>query len=140
MFKKATGKGISVPAAIGIGVLICIAISLAGAMIAGYLLTTESIAVSDIGWCVILISAAASFVGAMLAASAAKANRLPVCLGVGTGYVAALLGSTALFFGGQYQGVATMVITVLLACGAAGFLGWKGRKQAFRKKKIPVYR
>ena len=130
----------SVPAAIGIGVVISLSISLAGAMLVGYLLMVESIAVSDIGWCGILILAAASFAGAMIAAKAVKGKRLPVCLGVGVGYFAALLGTTALFFGGQYQGVVSTAITVFLASTASGFLGWKGRKPAFRKKKIPVYR
>lgn len=140
MFKKSTGKGISIPAGIGLGILLCMLISFAGAAVVAYLLSTERMVVSGIGWGAIVIMAIASFVGAMLASKLVKVNRLPVSLGVGAGYILVLLGITALFFGGQYQGIGATIITVLLGSGGAGMLGFKGKKPAIRRKKIPAYR
>ena len=67
MFKKSTGKGISIPAGIGLGVLLSMGITLAGAAVAAYLLSSEKMAVSGVGWCALVILAAASFAGGILA-------------------------------------------------------------------------
>lgn len=140
MFKKTTGKGISVPAGIGLGIALSTGITIAGAALIAYLLSTERMAVSGIGWGAIVILAVASFVGAMLASKLAKGNKLPVSLSVGAGYILLLLGCTALFFGGQYQGTIATVITVFLGSGSAGCIGLKGKGTAFRRKKIHAYR
>ena len=140
MFKKTTGKCISIPAGIGLGVLLSLGISLAGSAITAYLLISERMTVEGIGWGALVILAVSSFAGAILAFRLVKTNRLPVCLSVGVGYILVLLGGTALFFGGQYQGIVAAVVTVLLASTVAGIICFKSKKATVRKKKIPAYR
>ena len=140
MFKKATGKGISIPVGIGIGVLLCVAVTMAGAALVAYLLSTEKMAVTGIGWAAIVLLVLASFTGSVVAAGIVKVNRLPVCLGVGAGYILMLLGCTALFFGGQYQGIPAAAVSVLVGSAGAGLLGFKGKKNFTRRRKIPAYR
>lgn len=140
MFKKATGKGISIPAGIGFGILLSLAVSLAGAGVMAYLLSAEKVAVSGIGWGAIVILASAAFAGGALGTKLVKGNSFPVSLGVGIGYFLVLLGCTALFFGGQYQGIVATFVTVFLGSAAAGMLGVKEKKSGFRRKKIPAYR
>jgi len=140
MFKKSTGKGISIPAGIGFGVLFSIVITIAGAAVIAYLLNSERMSISGIGWGAIVILAIASFTGGVLASRLVKVNRLPVCMGVGVGYLLSLIACTALFFGGQYQGIIATAITVLLSSAGAGIIGLKGKKSPFQKKKILAYR
>ena len=140
MFKKSTGKGVSIPAGIGIGLGLSLIMSILGAMLVAYLLITEKMAVSWIGWCAIVILTMASFGGSVVAARVVKGNSLPVSIGVGGGYFLTLLGCTALFFGGQYQGIVATLITVFLGSAGAGIISSKGKNSGIRNKRIRAYR
>ena len=140
MFKKTTGKGPSIPMGIGLGVLLSLAVTVTGAAVMAYVLSAEKMAVSNVGWGTIVIAAIASFAGGLLAAGLAKVKRLLVCLSVGAGYILILLGCTALFYGGQFQGVVATVIAVVIASLCAGLIGLNRKKVPVRKIKIPAYR
>ena len=140
MFKKLTGKGTSIPTGIGLGVVLSVLITVAGAALVAYLLVSEKMEISAIGLSAIVLLGVASFAGAILGAGLAKVNRLPVCLAVGGGYFLVLLGLTALLFGGQYQGVGAALIPVLLGSAFAGLLGLKGKKGFQFKKRKVAYR
>lgn len=140
MFRKLTGKGTSIPLGIGLGILLSLVITLLGAVVVAFLLVSEKIGVSAIGWAAMLLLGLGALGGSSLGAGLAKVSRLPVCMAVGGGYFLVLLMITALFFGGQYQGITAMLISAMTGSLVAGFLGLKGNKGFNFKKKKVAYR
>ena len=137
--KKSSGnKATNLPAGIALGVLFSLVITFAGAAAITQLVTMEKIEDNSIGYGIIAVLLIASMFGAWIAANQTKRLRLQVCLLEGAGYFLVLLTSTALFFGGQYQGIWASGITILLGCTLMAFfpsLGhkkWKAKNRAYR--------
>ena len=80
----------------------------------------------------LLLSSAA---GAWVAAKMVKLRWIVLCLGAGAVYFLTLLACTALFFGGQYEGVGVTFLVVLAGSGAVGLLGLKGENSAVKKRR-----
>lgn len=138
--KKVTGKSTAMPMGLTIGVVVSLLLSFAGAMIAANLVVTGTLGQDAIGYCAIVILMVSPAVGAVISALMIKHRWMIVCLSVGGIYYLALLAITALFFGGQYQGMGVTALVVLGTCGAVGLLGLrtgkgsrhKGAKRHFR--------
>lgn len=121
--RKPTGTAMSLPAGVGVGVAVAVVLSLIGAALAAWLLDSGSMSQDGIGYgamVILLLSAAA---GAWAAISAVKHNRLVVGMATGGVYLVLLLGMTALFFGGQYQGIVPTVLLVLAGSMTAVLVG-----------------
>ena len=87
-----------------------------------------------IGYGAMIILLAASTIGASISAWKIKRLRLQVCLLSGVAYYAALLCITALFFGGQYQGMGVTALVVLAGTGVAILLSTREKKtRKYRK-------
>lgn len=138
--KKVTGRAKSLPVGIGIGLLGSIGITLCLAAVLAALIARETVAMEAAGYGamgILLVSAGA---GAWISAGLVKRQRLMVCLILGAAYYICLLSATALFFGGQYQGMGVTALVILAGVGAVILLGLKGegsgskrrRKQGFR--------
>lgn len=128
--KKTSAKtAAALPAGIGIGVLISFAITLIGAVGITQLVTSEKMEENSMGYVIIGVLLIASMVGAWTAAALTKRLRLQVCLLEGAGYFLALLATTALFFGGQYQGVWASGITILLGSTLMAFVPALGQRK-----------
>lgn len=135
MNKKVTGKAMSIPVGLSIGLTVSLMLTLITAAIVANLILGEKIAESAIGYAAIVILLLASGVGAWLAAMLIKRRWMVVCLGAGGIYYLTLLGITALFFGGQYQGMGVTALVVLGGCGAVGLLGLRGESGSGKRRK-----
>lgn len=135
--QRASGKAISTPAGIGLGLLLSMMVTVGGAAILAWLVSGERIGEGVIGYGAMAILLLSSLLGALLAANRIKHLRVQMCLISGAAYYLTLLAITALFFGGQYQGMGVAAILVLVGSGAAalaGLRGSKGKQIKFKKK------
>ena len=135
--QRASGKAISTPAGIGLGLLASVTVTVGGAAILAWMVSGERMGGDAIGYGAMVVLFLSSLLGALLAANRIKRLRVQMCLISGGAYYLTLLGITALFFGGQYQGMGVAAILVLVGCGTAalvGLRGGKGKQLKFRKK------
>jgi putative membrane protein (TIGR04086 family) len=128
MYQKATGRAMSMPAGVSVGMAVSLVITLVGAFVLGWLINQETLAINSVGYGAMVILLAASFLGALTAKVRIKHRYLVVCLLTGVGYYLVLLGITAMFFGGQYRGMGVTLALVLAGSGAAGLLSIKKKK------------
>ena len=135
MKMRASGKAMGIPAGIAIGTLISLIISLGGAAVSAWLVSAEKIGDSSIGYAAMLVVALAAAVGAWFSATAIQRLRLQMCLLSGLCYFLTLLGITALFFGGQYQGIGGIAVVILCGCAVIAFLPTKKGQFKLEKKK-----
>ena len=138
--RKVTGTASSLPFGVGLGLLLSIVTTLMGAAILGYLIVGERIGEDAIGVGSMIVLILASLVGSITAINLVKRLRIQVCSLVALGYYLSLLACTALFFGGQYTGMLTTGIVILVSCGGVALLYTflnnggkvKRRKKAYR--------
>lgn len=134
--KMLTGSKSGIAVGILIGVLVGIGVTLVGVSILAWLIATEKISENAIGYGTMVILFISALLGAGTAAANIKRLRVQVCLITGGIYYLLLLATTALFFGGQYQGMGITAILVLLGSGLVSLLGIrenKSRKNKFKK-------
>lgn len=110
---KLNEKSLSMPAGIGLGVLLSFVIVLIGAGVLAYFISNESIGEDSIGAGCTVILLLSSAVGALLAAGLTKRQRLITCGITVLCNFLMLLGMTAMFFGGQYDRVGVTALAVL---------------------------
>lgn len=130
--RKVTGTASSVPAGLALGALVSLTVTVVGSVLTANLVLKELIAESNIGYCSMIILLVSSFLSAWTAAARIKHRRLYVSILAGVVYYGILLGITALFFGGQYQGMGVTALVVIAGCGAAALMG--GNRERKREK------
>lgn len=133
MKKKRVGIQ-SIPAAIGVGTGISMLVTLFGVGILAWLLNTERLQENIIGYATVIILLLSSFAGANMAVSMNKEKRMIISLITGAAYLLTLLACTALFFGGQYQGVGVTGLVVLAGCISTAILGLGRSKKSPRAR------
>ena len=122
------------PAGIGIGCGISLGVTLLGAGITAKLISEEILRENAIGYGAMLVILLASICGAGAAVGKVKKRRLQVSLLVGLGYFASLFAMTALFFGGQYQGMGVTALLVFAGAGTVILLGLREKKSRKLRK------
>lgn len=127
--RKVTGTASSMPAGLALGLCASLAVTIVGSILAANLVLRETIPENGIGYCSMVILLLSSVLGAVVSVNRIKHRRLYVCALSGVVYYGALLATTALFFGGQYQGMGVTAMMVLAGCGAVALLGLKGEKK-----------
>ena len=132
--RKVTGTAVSMPAGIGIGCGISLLLTLLGAGTAAKLIADEVLQETAIGYGAMVIILLASISGSWIAVKKVKKRRLQVAMLVGVGYFASLLATTALFFGGQYQGMGVTALLVLAGTGTVVLMGSREKKPQKRRK------
>lgn len=137
--KRVTGTAMSMPGGIALGVGISVAITIIGAAILAWLLASERMSETALGYGIMLVLVLASAAGAMTACGAVKRRKLMVSGICCAGYYLALL-CVALVFGGQFEGMLVHAVLVLLGGGISVILGLAGNKSGARKYKILGYR
>ena len=136
--KKVSGAARGIPGGLGLGLLVSLVITFAGAAVTAWLIVAEKIGEGTTGYAVMLILALASVLGALVAVNFVKRLRLQVCMLTGGCYYLTLLAMTALLFGGQYQGMGVSAVIILAGCALVAFLPTKNRRMG--KMKIKAYR
>lgn len=135
--QKVTGRASSMAGGLAVGGSTSLAVTLAGSVLCAVLVSREMIAETAIGYCALAILLMASFVGTSVAVGKIKHRRLYVCVLSGVIYYAALLALTALFFGGQYQGMRVTAMAVSTGCAIVILLDvGQGRSGRSRRHKI----
>ena len=134
--KKVSGTAISMPAGLGIGLLVALIITVAGAAITAWLIASGKIGEGSSGYAIMVILALGVGLGALSAVYLIKKQRLQVCMLTGVSYYLSLLAMTALFFGGQYQGMGVSAIVILGVCAFIAFLPTKSGHTKVKRKKL----
>lgn len=132
--QKVTGTAKSMPGGLAAGWAASALVTLLGAIVVAYLLDSEIMQMSAIGYGAMFILLAASVLGALLAYRCIRRQRLVVCLVSGGIYFLSLLALTALFFGGQYEGIGVTGLVILGGSLAVGLLGLKQKRGGHRRR------
>ena len=132
--RKPTGRAMSIPGGLAVGILFSMAVTLVLTAVLAKLVETETVPQEKIGYGVMVILVLSAFIGAMTAFSRIKRQRLMVCGLSGVIYFGVLMSITALFFGGQYSAVGVTALLILLGSAAAALLGLKQGRGGSRKK------
>lgn len=139
--RAATIKG-GIASALAISALASVSITIALTGIFAFLINSERITEKMIGYGGMGILLAGSFTGAIIAKKKANANPLQTSLISGGIYFLFLLGITALFFEGSYEGVWVNAVMILCGCVLAVIPGkpsrgmGKGIAQRKRSSKV----
>ena len=124
------------PAGLAVGALAALLTTLTGSALAGYLVSTEKLPEQAIGYCAMVILLMSSLLSSAVSVGKIKHRRIYVCALSGVIYYVILLSLTALFFGGQYQGMGVTGLVIFAGCGIVGLYGLKGEKgPAYSKRK-----
>ena len=133
--QKVTGTASSMPGGLASGAAVSLLATVAGCWFFAYLISIEKLVQSAIGYCAMVIILLSALLGAAVAVRRIKRRRLYVCGLSGLIYYLCLLSMTALFFGGQYQGVGVTALLVLGGAGTAAMLSLKGEGSPRRRKR-----
>lgn len=136
--RKIKGTATGIPAGLAIGALISLIITMAGAAVMAYLVLNETVGESGIGYASMIVLFIGAAMGAWGAYSSIKKQRLQICLMSAGVYYLILLAITALFFGGQYQGLGVTALVVLIGTQVVAF--FPGKESAKIKFKKHAYR
>ena len=136
--RKVTGRSRAMAVGLGVGLAVSLVLTVIGVSIVVTLVLGDKLGQEAVGYASMGILMLSAALGAWLAAALVKRRWMIVCLGAGGSYYLTLLAITALFFGGQFQGMGVTALTVLGGCGCVGLLGLRGEKTG--RKKVKKYR
>lgn len=132
--QKVTGKTTSVAGGLAMGWGVSALITLLGVMLIAYLLNGEKIQLDSIGYGSIAVLLLSSIAGAGLAFRFIRRRRMLVCMLSGMIYFLSLVALTALFFGGQYDGIWVTGLVILGGSLAVGLMGLKGDQHREKRR------
>ena len=138
--RKSTGTASSIPAGIAIAAIVSLVITLLGSVVSAYLVQSELIRQESIGYASMVVLVVSGAVGALVAMARIKRMRMQMCLLSGVCYFLLLLSVTALFFGGQYEGIGVTALAILSGCGSVAVLSIAGEKRGSTGRRKKAYR
>ncbi|MBO4939007.1 MAG: TIGR04086 family membrane protein [Oscillospiraceae bacterium] len=133
--RKVTGTATSMTMGLLIAGAMSLAVTIAGAGVCGYLISKEILTENAIGYCVMIIILLSAATGSAVAVNRIKRRRVFVCGISGLIYFVTLLSMTALFFGGQYQGIGVSGLLVAAGSGAVAILGLRREKAQHKRRR-----
>lgn len=134
--QKVTGTASTMPVGIVLGLLGSLGITFSGAALSGLLIWKEVLSEDAIGYCAMLFILISSVAGTSVSVARIKRRRVFVCAIAGGVYFASLLSLTALFFGGQYQGVGVTALLIMAGSTLVALLGLRQKRtQKYHKRK-----
>jgi hypothetical protein len=122
MKKKRGAVQQSVPKGIAMGGVTGMAFTLSACALCAILVEKEMVREELVGYLAGAILLLGSVVAALITGVTIGQRYLVVCLGAGGVYCGFLLALTAMFFAGQYQGVAVSMLLILGSAVATGLL------------------
>jgi len=138
--KRRQGTAKPIPVGLALGLCVSAVITLCGSAITAYLVSAEKMDTEWIGYAALGILILASAAGAGAARKSVKVKALPVCAMMAGAYYLSLAAATALFFGGEYQGMGVTAICVLVGSGIAFLLTGIKKGTGKSRRKIGTYR
>lgn len=136
--RRNTGRAMTLPSGLALGAAVSGIVTICVSFIGAQLIMNEVIGQEQIGYCSLITLLMGSILGAITSAGKIKRKKFMVCLISGGIYFLILLGTTALFFGGQYEGIGVTFLTVLIGSLVAVLIQNRkveGRPR-YRRKKI----
>ena len=134
--QKPSGTSSSIPGGLAFGVVAALLLTVLLGCLLAVLVSREVIQEEAIGYGVMAVLFLASAAGSSVAYSRIRHRRLMVFALSGLCYLVTLTGVTALFFGGQFEGIFPTAMLIIGGSGVA-FLrstsrgrGWKGHKKS----------
>lgn len=138
--KKVSGRASPFPVGIAMGVLTGITITALMSMALTYMVLTGVLDSRLIGYGVMVIIGLSVILGDLIALIRIKRRGMLVAQLTGGIYLLALLGATALLFGGQYRGVG---VTALLVAGTNTLVGvislWQKQRPIKHGRKLKTW-
>lgn len=111
--KGNNGRAMTMPGGVLYGGLLAFAWTLLAAGILAWMIHKEMIAETAIGYGSMVILLCGATLGAYVGWKKVRCKRFVTSMGVGLLYMVLLLGMTAFFFGGQYEGMAVTGLVIL---------------------------
>lgn len=136
---KMTGRAVSIPKGLAVGAVISMLATIIIAALGAHLIASEILPQEQIGYCSLTALITGSILGAIAASGKVKRRRLMVCLLNGLVYYMILLAITALFFGGQYQGMGVTLITICLGSLAAALITSRDKKERSKRGRKKIH-
>lgn len=137
MKQKGNGTVSLMTSGLALGTMVSIVITLIGAVVSAAMISSETIPEGSTGYCALAVLLISAITGAIAGAGKVKEKRLYVCGMIGVIYFLILLATTALFFGGQYEGVGVTALVIFGGNLGACLLGMRGNKRPkLRNSKI----
>ncbi len=133
--QKPTGRATPMPIGIAIGILVSTVLTLILSGVLAWLVLGEKVSDKSMGYGIMLILLIASVTGSTLSIKTIKHRKMFTGMATGIGYLSVLLMCTALFFGGQYQGVGVTAAVVLSGSLATGLISARERKSGKTRTK-----
>lgn len=135
---KVTGTAMPMALGLALGVGIALLVLTISVALIAWMALGEKIPVPAVGYTAMAAHLLSVCVGGFVASAAIKHRKMIVCLIVGGAYYLCLIGCTAMFFGGQYNGLG---VTLLIVAGASGLIGWlTSRGDNTGRKRYKKYR
>lgn len=131
--RKVTGRTVAMPIGLGLGAAVSLGSTLVLAMLTAKCMDNQWLAEKNAGYASVRILLLSSFLGAAMAYGKVRRHRGVVCMASGGIYYGTLLLITALFFGGQYQGMGVTALVVLAGCVTYLLLGSRDPRKKRRK-------
>jgi len=135
-----SGKASSIPKGLAMGGGVSLGLTLLLSLVLAWLISSEKLPWEQVGFGILVILFFSALLGTVISVKAIQRQRLLVSLGSGLVFWATLIAITALFFGGQYDGMLVTGAIILAASGTVALLGLrqeKGRRGAAYRRKKP---
>ena len=133
--KSRTGKAISIPAGLGLSLIVSITITAIITGIFSVMLQNNTLIWKNIGYWIMAMLLLVSFVGGKTAINRIKSNKYLISVMSGILYWTFLLCITALFFGGQYSSVYETAILIIAGSMTASLLHLPSKPHLTKKYK-----
>ena len=115
--QRRDGRASSIPEGLAAAAGVSLGLTVMGSGVTAWMILRGSFPHGWAGYCAMVILLVSAAAGALTAASRIRRLRAQMCLASGGIYYGCLLAITALFFGGQYQGMGVTALVVF--CGSA---------------------
>ena len=135
--QRSNGRASSIPAGLAVAGAVSLGTTFVGSAVTAWLILRGSFPTRWAGYCAMVILLLSAAAGAVVAVSRIQRRSAQMCLASGGIYYGSLLAITALFLGGQFQGMVVTALMVFCGSGVVLLLGG-GRKTGnhHRRRKI----
>ena len=114
-----SGRAVSIPKGLAMGNGVSLGMTLLMSFALAGLISRERLSWDQVGYGILILLFLSALLGAAPSVKAVKRQRLMIAMGSGLLFWATLIAITALFFGGQYDGM----LVILAASGIVALMG-----------------
>ena len=124
-----SGRAVSIPKGLAMGNGVSLGMTLLMSFALAGLISRERLSWDQVGYGILILLFLSALLGAATSVKAVKRQRLMIAIGSGLLFWATLIAITALFFGGQYDGMLVTGLIILAACNTVALAGLRGERR-----------